>query len=150
MTKRKVTYFIHKCELSIEGRSTKLDLNILPLGYYDLIIGMHFLEKHKLILNYYEKSLIYRDKNNTVWMIQGIGKPVSVRHILAMQFKKCMNKGCQVYVVRVTNLLEKENKPSLEDFLVLHGFRDVMWTKSQNYLQEERYISLSIYYLDIP
>jgi hypothetical protein len=25
----------------------------------------------------------------------------------------------------VTNLLEKENKPSLEDFAVLHGFRDV-------------------------
>jgi hypothetical protein len=36
-----------------------------------------------------------------------------------------MNKGCQVYVVQVTNLLEKENKPSLEDFAVLHGFRDV-------------------------
>jgi hypothetical protein len=42
-----------------------------------------------------------------------------------MQFKKCMNKGCQVYVVQVTNLLEKENKPSLDEFAVLHGFRDV-------------------------
>ena len=42
-----------------------------------------------------------------------------------MQFKKCMNKGFQVYVVQVTNLLEKENKPNLENFAVLHGFRDV-------------------------
>ena len=42
-----------------------------------------------------------------------------------MQFKKCINKGCKVYVIQVTNLLEKERKPSLEDFVVLHGFRDV-------------------------
>ena len=42
-----------------------------------------------------------------------------------MQFKKCMNKGFQVYVVKVTNLLEKENKPSLKDLTILHGFRDV-------------------------
>ena len=42
-----------------------------------------------------------------------------------MHFKKCMNKSYQVYSIQVTNLLEKENKPSLEDFAVLHGFRDV-------------------------
>jgi hypothetical protein len=42
-----------------------------------------------------------------------------------MQFKKCMRKGCQIYAIQVTNLLEKENKRSLEDFVVLHDFRDV-------------------------
>jgi hypothetical protein len=36
-----------------------------------------------------------------------------------------MNKGFQFYVVQVTNLLEKENKPSLKDLTILHGFRDV-------------------------
>jgi hypothetical protein len=36
-----------------------------------------------------------------------------------------MNKGCQVYVVHVTNMLEKENKLGLEDFAVLHGFKYV-------------------------
>jgi hypothetical protein len=46
-----------------------------------------------------------------------------------MQFKKFMNKGCQVYVVQVTNLLEKENKPILEEFIVLHGFRYVFVDK---------------------
>jgi hypothetical protein len=40
-----------------------------------------------------------------------------------MQFKKCMNKGCQIYAIQVTNLLEKKNKPSLEYFSVLHEFR---------------------------
>ena len=86
---------------------------------------MDSLEKHKVILNCYENSLIYIDENNTVRTIQGIRKTVSVRQISVMQFKKCMNKGCQVYAIHATNLLEKENKPSLEDFAVLHGFRYV-------------------------
>ena len=42
-----------------------------------------------------------------------------------MEFKKCMRKGGQVYAIQVTNLLEKENKPNLEDFVVFHDFRDV-------------------------
>jgi hypothetical protein len=61
-TKRKVTDFISDCELSLDGQNTKLNLNILPLGSYDIIIGMDWLEKHKVILNCYEKSLTYRDK----------------------------------------------------------------------------------------
>jgi hypothetical protein len=34
-----------------------------------------------------------------------------------------MIKGCQIYVIQLTNLLEK--KTSLEDFVILHDFRDV-------------------------
>jgi hypothetical protein len=86
---------------------------------------MDWLEKHKLILKCYKKYLTNIDENNIVRTIKGIRKPISVRQISAMQFKKCMNKGCQFYVVQVTNLLEKENKPSLEDLEVLHGFRDI-------------------------
>jgi hypothetical protein len=37
-----------------------------------------------------------------------------------------MRKGCQIYAIQVTNLLEKENKPSLEYFVVLHDFRDIV------------------------
>jgi hypothetical protein len=77
------------------------------------------------VLYCYEKSLRYKDKNDTTRTVPVLQKPVSVRQILAMQFKKCMRKGCQVYSIQVTNLLEKENKPNLEDFPVLHDLRDV-------------------------
>ena len=32
---------------------------------------------------------------------------------------------CSSDSIQVTNLLEKENKPSLEDFVILHDFKDV-------------------------
>jgi hypothetical protein len=50
---------------------------------------------------------------------------VSVRQVSMMQFKKCMRKGCQFYAIQVTNLLEKKDKPRLEDFVVLREFIDM-------------------------
>ena len=83
-TKRRETNFISECELSLDDQNTKLNMNILPLGSYDIIIGMDWLEKHKVILNCYEKSLTYRDENNTVRTIQWVRKLVLVRQISTM------------------------------------------------------------------
>jgi hypothetical protein len=90
-----------------------------------MIIGMDWLEQHKAVLDCYTKILSYKDDFGTVRTTQGIPKPVSVRQVSAMQLKKCIRKGCQVYAIQVTNLLEKEVKPKLEDFVVLREFRDM-------------------------
>jgi hypothetical protein len=90
-----------------------------------MIIGMDWLEQHKAVLDCYTKILSYKDDFGTTRTTQGIPKPVSVRQVSAMQLKKCMRKGCQVYAIQVTNLLEKEDKPKLEDFVVLRDFRDM-------------------------
>jgi hypothetical protein len=83
-TKRKVVDFISDYELSLGGQNIKKKMNILPLGYYDVIIRMDWLERNKAIPYCYEKSHKYKDKNDTARTIQGIQKPVSVRQISAM------------------------------------------------------------------
>ena len=50
---------------------------------------------------------------------------MSVKQVSVMQFKKFIRKGCQVYAIQVTNLLEKEDNPKLEDFAVLREFKDM-------------------------
>jgi hypothetical protein len=89
-TKRKVVDFISDYEFSLGSQNIKTNLNILPLGYYDVINRMDWLEGHKVVLYCYEKSLKYKDENDIARTIQGIQKPVSVRQISTMQFKKCM------------------------------------------------------------
>jgi hypothetical protein len=42
-TKRKVVDFIPKFEFSLDGKNIKTNLNILPLGSYDVIIIMDWL-----------------------------------------------------------------------------------------------------------
>jgi hypothetical protein len=61
-TKRKVVDFISDYEFSLGGQNIKTNLNILPLGSYDVIIRMDWLERHKAVLDCYEKSLKYKDK----------------------------------------------------------------------------------------
>jgi hypothetical protein len=80
-TKRKVKYFLYDCDLSIDGQNTKSNINVLPLGSYDIIIKMDWLEKHKVILNCYKFFWVYKDENNKVKTVQGIKKPVSFRKI---------------------------------------------------------------------
>jgi hypothetical protein len=106
-TKRKVVDSIFYLEFSLDGQKIRTNLNILPLGSYDMIIGMDWLEQHKSILDCYTKILSYKDNFGTVRRAQGIPKPVSVRQVSTMQLKKCIRKGCQVYAIQVTNLLEK-------------------------------------------
>jgi hypothetical protein len=43
-TKRKVTEYISKCNIGINDQSTVVNLNVLPLGSYDILIGMDWLE----------------------------------------------------------------------------------------------------------
>jgi hypothetical protein len=90
-----------------------------------MIIWMDWLERHKAILNCYTKMLSYKDDSDTTRTTQGIPKPVSVRQISAMKLKKCMRKGCQFYAIQVTNLAENEDKQKLEDFAILHDFKDM-------------------------
>jgi predicted aspartyl protease len=78
-TKRKLSNFIFDCEFSLGGQNTNTYLNILPLGSYDIIIGMDWLERHKAVLDFYEKSLKYKDENDIVRIVQGIQTLVSIR-----------------------------------------------------------------------
>ena len=55
-TKRKVSEFIEKCPLVMNGLVTCVYLNVLPLVSYDVLIGMDWLEAHKVKLDCYNKD----------------------------------------------------------------------------------------------
>ena len=54
-TKRKVSEVVEKCPLVMNGLITCVDLNVLPLGSYDILIGMDCLEEHRVKLDCYNK-----------------------------------------------------------------------------------------------
>ena len=55
-TKRKVSEVVGKCPLVMYGLVTCVDLNVLPLGSYDVLIGMDWLEAHRVKLDCYNKT----------------------------------------------------------------------------------------------
>ena len=61
-TKRKVAKIVEVCPIWMEGFQTRVDLNVLHLGSYDVFLGMDWLAAHKEKLNCYEKTLECEDE----------------------------------------------------------------------------------------
>ena len=91
-TKWNVSEIVKYYEVSLNGFPTKVNRNILPLGSYDIIIGMDWLEQYHVMLNCLQKSILCTDIQGNQVKIQGIPKKVLVRQIYTLQGKKCIRK----------------------------------------------------------
>jgi hypothetical protein len=123
-TKRKVVEVIPSCQFTMGEFPTQATLNILPLGSYDLLIGMDWLATYKARLDCYHKTLECVSEEGRRITLQGIQKPVSVRRISTLQMRKYCRKGCPLYAIQVLESVE-DDKPSLEDHPTLREYRDV-------------------------
>jgi hypothetical protein len=74
-TKRRTNDIVKECPMNMNGVNTKAYLNIIPLGSYDFLIGMDWLENHHVILEYYNKALTCLDKEGNSRIVQGIPRP---------------------------------------------------------------------------
>ena len=100
-------------------------MNVLPLGSYDMIICMDWLEKYKVIFNFFDKTFTYVDEDQIFRKVEGVIKPVSLRKIFSMQFKRFRRKACKMYAVRVIDLIPSEGQTQVKDHPILSKFRVV-------------------------
>ena len=61
-TKRKVNEVVEKFPLVMNGLITCIDMNVLPLGSYDVLIGMDWLEAHRVKPDCYNKTFECMDE----------------------------------------------------------------------------------------
>jgi predicted aspartyl protease len=54
--KRKINEFVKYCPIDMNGLNKKVDVKIILLGSYGCIIGMDWLEKYHVVLDYYSKT----------------------------------------------------------------------------------------------
>ena len=110
--------------LVINGLVTCVDMNVLSLGSYDVLIGINWLEDHKVKFDCYNKTFECLDEEGNSRIVKGIPKVISVRQVSAMQLKKFYRKGHILHATHVLEATENET-PRLEEFHVLQEFRDV-------------------------
>ena len=61
-TKRNVSEVVDKFPLVMDGLFTYANLNVLPLSSYDILIGMDWLEEHRVNLDCYNKTFECMDE----------------------------------------------------------------------------------------
>jgi hypothetical protein len=91
-TKRRIKEMVIGCLISLNGMSTNVDMNIIPLGYYDILIGMDWLEMHHVVLDCHNKTFTCFDEEGKQKTMKGIPKPISIREISALQLKRYFRK----------------------------------------------------------
>ena len=71
-TKKKVSEVVKKCPLVMDGLVTSPNMNIMPLGSYDVLIGMDWLEAHRVKLDCYSNTFKCIDENENPSVVKGI------------------------------------------------------------------------------
>ena len=64
---------------------TSVNLNMVPLGSYDILIGVDYLESHNSIIDCLHKSFGCMDEKGKYYTVKGIYKPISTKQISAVQ-----------------------------------------------------------------
>jgi predicted aspartyl protease len=55
--KTMINELVSDCQIDMNGLNTKMDVNIIPLGSCNCLIGMDWLEKHHVFLDYYNNTI---------------------------------------------------------------------------------------------
>ena len=106
---------------------TSVKLNVLPLGSYDMLIGMERLEQHRVVLNYFDKTFTCVNNEGETINVTGIPRKTTVKQISALQLKRTVSKGCKAFDVIVIKEehTNNEDKLKLEYIPILRGYTDV-------------------------
>jgi hypothetical protein len=83
-SKRNINELVKDCSIDLNGLNTKVDVNFKPLGSYDCLIGMDWLEKHHVVIDCYNQIITCFDEEGQQGKVQTIPRVVVVREISAM------------------------------------------------------------------
>ena len=139
---------VRSCSISLNGMNTSTDLNIIPLGSYDVLIGMDWQDKHHIVLDFHNNTFTCLDRNGKQRTVKGVPRPISIRDILALQLKKNLEKN-----VNCMQLMWKRNKIQRDQALKNSRYYMNLKMYSNKYQgchQKGRQISLLIQCLELP
>ena len=64
---------------------------MLALGYYEVLIGMDWLERHQVIVNFFQKTFTCLNDKEERIRVTRIPRKIYVRHLLALHMKNVVN-----------------------------------------------------------
>jgi hypothetical protein len=91
--KRRINEMVKECPMDMNGLSTKENLNIIPLGSYDFLIQMDWLDMHHVVLECYNKAFTFLDEEGNLRTVKGIPRAITIKEVLSLQMKKSFRKG---------------------------------------------------------
>ncbi|KAL0291142.1 UNVERIFIED_CONTAM: Transposon Tf2-12 polyprotein [Sesamum calycinum] len=100
-----------------------VDLVVMDLKEFDVILGMDWLAQHRAVVDCYKKEVMIESSGKPKVVFVGDRQVVPVCVISAIEARRLMLEGCEVYLAHVIDA-EKVN-PTLEEIPVVRDFPEV-------------------------
>ena len=69
---------VFDCMIRMKYFSTSTNLRVIPLGLYDIVFGMDWLEQHQVVMNCKDKTINCIDDFGSAKVIDGVKRPIFV------------------------------------------------------------------------
>lgn len=113
---------IKGCTLTLLNHPFEIDLIPIRLSSFDVVMGMDWLSKNQAKILCDEK-IIHVPINGETLTIQGDQSRTRLNFISCIKAKRYMSRGCQVFVVQVTET--KPNEKQLEEIPIVREYPEV-------------------------
>ncbi|XP_073138668.1 uncharacterized protein [Henckelia pumila] len=115
---------VKNLELLLQGQSVSADLIVLPMSEFDLIIGMDWLTKNAVVIDFQQRSVIVRPEGKEPFLFEATRSSKRTQLISLMQAKKLVHDGCEAFLASVS-LSELPARSNISDVDVAKDFEDV-------------------------
>ena len=96
------TYYPN-CSVLLGEVNLLADLIILDMHDFDVILGMDWLEKYHVTMDFFSKTITFKLKGDQAdLLIQGTRKKNQVGIVSALKASRMINSGCEAFVAFIT------------------------------------------------
>ncbi|KAJ0603514.1 putative nucleotidyltransferase, Ribonuclease H [Helianthus annuus] len=114
---------IKKCTLELGERKFNIDLLPVPLGSFDVVIGMDWLSDNRAEVICHEKIIRIPLPDGEHLLVHGEKQDTPLRIISCMKAQKCLRKGCIAFLAHVVDKKAEERK--VKDIPVVREYPEV-------------------------
>ncbi|XP_073030773.1 uncharacterized protein [Primulina eburnea] len=110
--------------IGFNGHLVYVDLIVLPMPGFDIILGMDWVTKNIVLIEFHKRSVLVRPLGMEQFLFEPDRWESFLRVISCMQARRLIHKGCQAFLASIVSALDVAN-PSISDIPVVKDFPDV-------------------------
>ena len=111
------------CPLLVHDKEFSVDLIALPFHEFDLILGMDWLSKHRVIVDCDKKIVLLKCSDLSEVTVQSIRSKSIPKVISAMKAQRFLRKGCGAFLALILDF--KREQVNFENIPMIREFPDV-------------------------
>ncbi|XP_073130847.1 uncharacterized protein [Henckelia pumila] len=115
---------VRNLELLLQGQSVIAYLIVLPMPELDLILGMNWMTKNVVVIDFQQRSVLVSLKGEEPFSFEAVRNLRKTRIISYFQAKKLIQDRCESFLARVS-LTEIPGCPVILDVEFIRDFVDV-------------------------